>query len=159
MLFGSEVGGDPARYKTLLDALTQKEFTVLAPTSERFDGRTVTTDQLRDRVRALKLALSEYSHIGLPVVAAGHSVGGWAALCLAGGQPWDRAGKSIPVDAEERVTRLVLIAPTVGWFQAPGALAAVRVPMTVVAGAKDSVTPAATTEILRSAPVHVDVTV
>ena len=91
------------------------------------------------------------------MVAAGHSVGGWAALCLAGAQPWDRTGRPIPVPAEESVTRLILLAPTVGWFQAPGALAEVEVPISVFAGAKDSITAASTAELLRSAPATVDI--
>ncbi len=157
VLFGSGAGGDPRRYRTLLDALKTNGFTVLAPTNERFDPRTVTTDQMRDRVQTLKDALSEYTHGDLPVIAAGHSVGGWAALCLAGAQPWDRDGQPLAVPVEERVTRLVLLAPTVGWFRAPGALAEVRVPVGVFAGAKDSVTPSATTELLRAAPAPMDV--
>lgn len=157
VLFGSGAGGDPRRYSTLLDALSRTGFTVLAPTNERFDPRTVTTEQLLERVHSLTSALSEYDHIDLPVVAAGHSVGGWAVLCLAGAQPWDHAGQPIPVPAEERVTRLALLAPTLGWFQAPGALAEVRVPIDVFAGAKDSITPASTAEILRSAPATVEI--
>lgn len=130
---------------------------MLAPTNERFDPSTVRTEHLLERVRSLTSALWEYAHTDLPMVAAGHSEGGWAVLCLAGAQPWDRAGQPIPVPAEERVTRLVLLAPTLGWFQAPGALAEVRVPIDVFAGAKDFITPASTAEILRSAPATVNI--
>ncbi|WBM78939.1 hypothetical protein KIV56_10150 [Cryobacterium breve] len=117
----------------------------------------MTTEQLLDRVHGMASALSKYARTDLPVVAAGHSVGGWAALCLAGAHPWDRDGQPIPVHAEERVTRLVLLAPTVGWFQAPGALAEVTAPTDVFVGAKDSITPASTLEILRSAPARVNI--
>lgn len=154
VLFGSGAGGDPRRYRTLLEAFTTNGFTVFAPTNERFDPRTVTTDQLHERVQTLKDVLPEYTHGDLPVIAVGHSVGGWAALCLAGAQPWDRDGHPLAVPVEERVTRLVLLAPTVGWFRAPGALAEVRVPVSVFAGAKDSVTPSATTELPGSACPH-----
>ncbi len=150
VLFGSGAGGDPRRYSTLLDTLARGGFTVLAPVNERFDPRVVTTEQLRERVQSLISALSECDNTDLPVVAVGHSVDGWAALCLAGAQPWDRDGSPIPVADEKRVTRLILLAPTVGWFEAPGAPARVRVPMSVFAGAMDLITPPATAEILRS---------
>ncbi|TFC06535.1 alpha/beta fold hydrolase [Cryobacterium sp. MDB2-33-2] len=157
VLFGSGAGGDPRRYSTLLDFLAGHGFTVLAPTNERFDPRTVTTENLLERVHSLTSALSDYDHANLPVIAAGHSVGGWAALCLAGAQPWDRNGKPIPVPVGVRPSRLILLAPTVGWFQAPGALAEITAPMDIFVGAKDSITPTSTVEILRSAPAEVNI--
>ncbi|TFC27543.1 hypothetical protein E3O55_12005 [Cryobacterium sp. MDB1-18-2] len=157
LLIGSGAGGDPRRYSTVLDSLAAIGFTVLAPKNERFDPRTVTTEQLLDRAHGLAAALSKYARTDLPVVAAGRSVCGWAALCLAGAHPLDRDGKPLQVDAEERVTRLVLLAPTVGRFQAPGALVDVTVPTDVFVGAKDSITPASMVEILQSAPAMVSI--
>jgi alpha-beta hydrolase superfamily lysophospholipase len=55
------------------------------------------------------------------------------------------------------VTKVVALAPTVGWFQAPGALDGLRVPVVVLTGAADTVTPAPTAEILRAAPAEVRV--
>lgn len=159
VLFGPGAGGEPSRYAGLLDGFVDAGFVVLAPTHERFDPRTVTTQQLQERVVGLKNALSDYGDTQLPVVAAGHSVGGWAALCLAGGQPWTQDGQEIAVTTEERVSRLVLYAPTVGWFRAPEALAKVRQPIIVHAGASDTITPPTTAELLRTAPAPVSIRV
>ncbi|WP_213816718.1 hypothetical protein [Glaciihabitans sp. dw_435] len=159
VVFGSGAGGRPERYRDLLDGFAGAGFTVIAPPGERFDPRSVTTEQLQARVSVMKTALSDYGHEHLPVVAAGHSVGGWAALSLAGAQPWTRDGQPIEVATEDRVSRLILFAPTLGWFQAPSALARVRTPMFVHAGTADVMTPAPSAELLRAAPVPLNVRV
>ncbi|WP_066039247.1 alpha/beta hydrolase family protein [Herbiconiux solani] len=177
LLFGPGAGGDPARYDGLITAAAAAGFIVSAPLHERFDGRTVTDEQMRERAVGLAEALREVDRLdadrhgtdhhdrdrhrvdrqGLPVVAAGHSVGGWAALCLAGARPWSRAGQPIPVPVEPRITKVVALAPTVGWFAAPNALDELRVPVVVLTGAADAVTPPATAELLRAAPAEVSV--
>lgn len=157
VLFGPGAGGDPGRYQGVLDAAADAGFIVAAPVHERFDGRTVTTEQMRERAMGLKAALEQIDRADLPVVAAGHSAGGWAALCLAGGRPAGRDGRRIDVPREPRVTRLVLLAPTVGWFQAPGALDDVSTPLVALVGAADGVTPPASVDVLRSAPTSVDI--
>lgn len=157
LLFGAGAGGDPARYHSLTAAAAAAGFIVAAPVHERFDGRTVTEDQMRERAVGLSEVLRQIDRADLPVVAAGHSVGGWAALCLAGAQPWGRDRQPIPVPTERRVRRVVALAPTVGWFNAPSALDDLRVPVVVLTGAADVVTPPSTAEILRAAPADVSV--
>ncbi|MFB2554481.1 alpha/beta fold hydrolase [Herbiconiux liangxiaofengii] len=157
VLFAPGAGGDPARYSAITDAIRDAGFHVIAPRSERFDPRTVTTQQLQARVEDLHRALDEHEDPDSEVTVVGHSVGAWAALCLAGAQPWGMDGKPIEVRANPRVTRLVLLAPTVGWFAAPGALDDVVAPMHVHVGAVDTVTPPRTAEILRAAPAPVDI--
>lgn len=157
VLFGPGAGGDPARYETLLAAAADAGFIVIAPIHERFDGRTVTDEQMRQRAVGLADSLREIDRQDLRVIAAGHSAGGWAALCLAGAQPWGRDRRPIPVPVEPRVAKVVALAPTVGWFQAPAALDNLRVPVIVLAGAADTVTPPKTAEILRAAPAEVSV--
>ena len=155
VLFAPGAGGDPARYSVLIDAIRDAGFYVVAPQSERFDPRTVSTAQLQARVDELHHALATEGDIESVVSVVGHSVGAWAALCLAGAQPWGKDGQPITVEANVRVTRLVLLAPTVGWFAAPGALDHVQVPMHVHVGAADTVTPPGTAALLRSAPAEV----
>ena len=157
VLFGAGAGGDPARYEALIAAAASAGFIVAAPVHERFDGRTVTDNQMRERAVGLADALCEVDRRDLPVVAAGHSAGGWAALCIAGARPWGRDGQPIPVRVEPRVAKVVAIAPTVGWFQAPSALDDLRAPVVVLSGAADAVTPPETAEILRAAPADVSV--
>ncbi|SKB02148.1 hypothetical protein SAMN06295879_3456 [Agreia bicolorata] len=155
VLFAPGAGGDPARYSVLIDAIRDAGFPVIAPQSEHFDPRTVTTSQLQARVDDLHRALTEHGDVDSVVSVVGHSVGAWAALCLAGAQPWGKDGQPIEVSANPRVTRLVLLAPTVGWFAAPGALDRVVVPMSIHVGAADTVTPPGTASLLRSAPADV----
>ncbi|MEV4420539.1 alpha/beta fold hydrolase [Patulibacter sp. NPDC049589] len=159
VLFAAGAGGDPRRYSTLLEGLARGRLTVLAPTSPRLDPRNVTGDQLRERAAGLRSALAEHADERLPVTIVGHSIGGAAALSLAGAVPWGRDAQPIPVPTEGRVTRVVLLAPSLGWFGAPGALSKVRVPIEVFAGAEDVITPPETTEVLHSAPgpVQIDV--
>ncbi|MET0819400.1 MAG: hypothetical protein ABWY58_00420 [Aeromicrobium sp.] len=157
VLFGPGAGGDPARYVALIDAAAAAGFVVAAPIHERFDARVVTDEQMRQRAVGLAGSLREIDRDDLPVIAAGHSVGGWAALCLAGAQPWSRDRQPITVPVEPRVARVVVLAPTLGWFQAPAALDDLRVPVVVLTGAVDTVTPPTTAEILRAAPADVRV--
>lgn len=46
----------------------------------------------------------------------GHSMGGYAALALAGGIPRTKEGEIIKVTSDKRVKAIVLLAPSAGWF-------------------------------------------
>ncbi|MCA9879709.1 MAG: hypothetical protein KC442_18075 [Thermomicrobiales bacterium] len=79
----------------------------------------------------------------------GHSLGAYTALALAGGEPrtlpesWPNgASEPIPAAHDARVAALVLLAPAAIWFHAPGSLDAVNVPVLMLAGERDVVTPA-----------------
>ncbi|MGE0592676.1 MAG: alpha/beta hydrolase family protein [Vicinamibacterales bacterium] len=80
---------------------------------------------------------------GARACVVGHSMGGYTALALVGGRPWSRSGQPIPTRADARVRAAVLLAPATDWFMAPGALADVSVPLLVLAGERDHVTPPA----------------
>lgn len=73
----------------------------------------------------------------------GHSLGGCAALALAGGQPWSRNGTPIAVQPDPRFKVAVLMAPASAYYRGPRALEKIAIPMLVLAGEKDDVTPAA----------------
>jgi len=159
VLFAAGAGGDPERYRPLLDQLAAHGCQVVAPHFERLVARQASTGELRARPLGLAEALHERAAADVPVVAVGHSIGGWALLCLAGATPWGRDGVPIEVPREPRLRRLALYAPAVGWFQAPGALDAVTVPILVYVGESDEVTPVAQALHLRTAPAQVDVRV
>jgi predicted dienelactone hydrolase len=72
-------------------------------------------------------------------------------LALAGGQAWTRDGTRLDIAPEPRLQRLVLMAPAMGFFRAPGALEAVRLPIQVWAASNDVITPPAQAEFLRQA--------
>ena len=78
----------------------------------------------------------------------GHSLGGYTALAVAGGRPMalpnqtpDGVAHPVPVEPDPRVRALVLLAPALPWFMAPGALADVRAPLLVRAGERDELAP------------------
>ena len=155
VLFAVGGGGDPERHRPLLDALADQGSRVIAPRFERLMPN-ATTEELLARPRGLVEALEGTDG---EVVVIGHSIGAWAALCLAGAVPWGRDRQPIEVPREPRVSRLVLLAPAAGWFAAPGALDAVDVPMLVFAGSADVVTPVSQAELLLGAAGPVDLRV
>lgn len=71
----------------------------------------------------------------------GHSLGGCAALALAGGQPWFRNHTPIPVQPDSRFRAAVLMAPATAYYRGPGALEKVSGRFLVLTGEKDVVTP------------------
>ncbi|MDO7851106.1 alpha/beta hydrolase family protein [Hymenobacter convexus] len=109
-----------------------------------------TTQNLMARPRHLQLAIDalfqQFSASLKPEVVGliGHSLGGYTALALAGGQPtatprdspdWQQQPIPVPVDA--RVKAVVLLAPATPWFLKKGALHNVRVPILLLEGEKD----------------------
>ncbi|MFF4582155.1 alpha/beta hydrolase family protein [Streptomyces sp. NPDC001389] len=159
VLFAAGAGGDPERYRPLLEHLAGQDCQVIAPCFEPFVAREATTAELLARPVGLVEALHRWASPDAAVVVVGHSIGGWAGLCLAGATPWGRDGKPLDVPREPRVGRLVLYAPAAGWFAAPGALDTVTAPMLVYAGEMDTVTPVEQAIRLKSAPAQVDVRV
>lgn len=159
VLFAAGAGGDPERYQPLLEHLAAHGCQVIAPYYERLTARDATTAELLARPAGLVDALRQWASPDAAVVAVGHSIGGWAALCLAGATPWGRDGQPLDVPREPRVSRLALYAPAAGWFAAPGALDAVTAPMLVYVGDLDTITPVEQAAHLQTAPAKVDLRV
>ncbi|MFD3871731.1 alpha/beta hydrolase family protein [Streptomyces sp. NPDC058623] len=159
MLFATGAGGDPERYRPLLEDLAADGCQVIAPHFERFAAREPTTAELLARPAGLIEALHRWASDDADVVVVGHSIGGWAGLCLAGATPRGRDGGPLDVPREPRVGRLVLYAPAAGWFAAPDALDGVTAPMLVFAGETDTITPVEQAVRLTGAPTRVDLRV
>lgn len=151
VLFAVGAGGNPERHVTLLDALAETGCTVVAPHFQRLVSPVPTEAELTLRARRLCLALDAFSQPGATVVGVGHSIGAATLLALAGGQMWSRHGQRVSIEADGRLTRLGLLAPPTGFFQAPGALDAVRVPVLVWVGSADDITPPKQSEWLAQA--------
>lgn len=149
VLFAVGGGGDPARHAPLLDALAERGCSVVAPHFERLASPVPSDEHLLARGRRLHLALDSVARPDVPVVGVGHSLGATTLLALAGADVWTRPGGPLPIARDGRITRLALMAPATGFFQAPGALDAVRVPLLVWAGEQDTVTPPAQAELLK----------
>ena len=149
VLFAVGGGGDPARHLPLLSHLAAQGCTVVAPHFERMMSWVPTADDLLLRARRLTLALDAVSPPGMRVSGVGHSIGATMLLGLAGGHVWMHAGKRLDIIPDARLDRLALLAPATGFFQAPGALDEVQIPLLAWAGTEDEITPPSHVELLR----------
>ena len=153
-------GGTPWGYRGLAAHLARAGLAVLLvehPGNSRSnDALAGTPANLANRPRHVRLALDAAladaalgPHLAPDGAAViGHSLGGYTALALAGGHPLalpnqtpDGVAHPVPVEPDPRVRALVLLAPALPWFMAPGALAEVRAPLLVRAGERDEHAP------------------
>jgi predicted dienelactone hydrolase len=153
-------GSSPLVNRDLALSLARSRFVVGMPVhpGDNRDDRSLqgTTQNLQQRPRHLQLSLDALLgdaslfpiHKPEHVALIGHSLGAYTVLALSGGEPrtlpevWpDGLTEEIPVAHDPRVSALVLLAPAVVWFHAPGSLDAVNVPVLMLAGEQDSVTP------------------
>ncbi len=151
VLFAVGAGGQPERHATLLSALAESGCTVVAPHFERLASPVPREADLTLRARRLSLALDAFVQPGTTATGVGHSIGAATLVALAGAQMWLGPGRRVNIAPDNRLARLALLAPPTGFFQAPGALDAVRVPILAWAGSEDSITPPAQTEWLAHA--------
>jgi pimeloyl-ACP methyl ester carboxylesterase len=140
VIFAAGAGGLPERYSTLLHTLADAGCTVVAPHFERLASPFPTDEELRLRARRLTLALNAFAQPGTVVAGVGHSIGASTLLALCGAQMWLGPGRRVEIAQDPRLTRLALLTAPLGFFQAPGALDAVRVPLQVWAGSEDTIT-------------------
>jgi hypothetical protein len=124
VLFAVGSGGNPERHAPLLAALVARGCMVVAPHFERLLSSSPTEEDLVLRARRLRLALDSVALPEVPIVGVGHSIGATMLLALAGGRVWMRAGQPVAIAPDERLERLVLMAPVTGFF--PGARRAGR---------------------------------
>ena len=146
-------GGAPLLYRSVSLLLARSGYIVALlkhPGNSLGDNALADSPQnLRSRPRhlvALLDALLADPQLGgsiseAPVTVIGHSMGGFTALSLAGGQPWTRSGQRIDVVQDPRIGALVLLAPACGWFLAPGALRHVTARILALTAEHDDLTP------------------
>lgn len=151
VLFAVGSGGQPPRHSSLLESLAKSGFTVVAPHFERLTSPIPSETDLILRARRLSLALDAFVQPGATVAGVGHSIGAATLIALAGAQMWLGPGLRVNIAQDRRLARLALLAPPTGFFQAPGALDAVRVPILAWVGSEDSITPPVQTEWLAHA--------
>lgn len=150
VLFAVGSGGNPERHLPLLTSLVDHGCAVVAPHFERLVSPRPTEGDLLQRARRLRLALDYVARPKIPAFGVGHSIGATTLLALAGAQLWLGPGQRLDIEREGRFDRLVLMTPPTGFFQAPGALDGVNIPLQVWAGTHDSITPPAQAEFLKS---------
>ena len=150
-------GGSYQIYRALCQALVAAGWVVAAfdhPGNNRKDDRLKGTRQnLEDRPRHVGLVISEVL-AQVPIDSAriaviGHSLGAYTALAVAGGQGYSRGGEVLAPAHDPRVQALVLLAPAAFFFDAPDALRAVDLPILLIEGERDDITPLDQGEIIR----------
>ena len=151
VLFAVGSGGNPDRHLPLLQSLAANGCSVVAPYFERVTSPRPTEEELILRARRLRLALDHAAKPGVPAIGVGHSIGATILLALAGAELWLGVGHQLPITHDERLMRLVLLAPATGFFQAPGALDALEAPLLVWAGSDDTITPPSQARFLKQA--------
>jgi predicted dienelactone hydrolase len=153
-------GSTPLVYRTLATFLAKNGFVVALPehpgnnrSNNSLDG---TLANLENRPRNLQqtidavLADSRFSAHVEPhhVAVIGHSLGGYTALAVAGGQPWAGLGQKVEVKADSRVQALVLMAPVSSFYVPNDALRNVHVPILMFGAEKDRITPKWQTQLI-----------
>lgn len=151
VLFAVGAGGQPERYTTLLQKLVESGCTVIAPHFERLASPFPSESDLTLRARRLSLALNSFLPPGQAAVGVGHSIGAATLVALVGGQMWLGPAQRVNIANDSRLARLVVLAPPTGFFQAPGALNEVRVPILAWVGSVDEITPPLQIEFLADA--------
>ena len=158
VLISHGTGGSPLTHRLLAHFLAAHGFVVGLPrhhANHRDDNAWHNTpDNMVARPRHVSLAidalLAEFGAALRPdwVAVVGHSLGGYTALALAGGQPGslphehaDGTPQRIPTAPDARVRALVLLAPATVWYRPVAALRNVRVPILLLMGEKDEWTP------------------
>jgi pimeloyl-ACP methyl ester carboxylesterase len=149
VLFAVGAGGNPERHLPLLNGLARRGSCVVAPHFERLLSPRPTFEELHLRARHARLALDAVTQSKKPFTGVGHSIGATILMAMAGGQIWIDADRKLCIQGDERLTKLVLLNPATGFFQAPGALEKIRAPMLVWAGTEDTMTPLAQVEFLQ----------
>lgn len=149
ILFAAGGGGNPERHLPLLNSLVENNCTVIAPYFERLASHIPTTEELLLRIDSMHAALDFIGKLNLPIVGIGHSIGATLLLALSGGQMWMRSGQPLSIASDERIKKLLLITPSIGFFQAPKALEGVRIPIEAWAGSLDKMTPPEQIESLK----------
>lgn len=146
-------GGSHLLYRGIATHLARRGWIVIcpeAPRDNRNDNSMAHTDEaVTNRCLQISKALDTIlSHATFGpdadpqrVALVGHSLGGCAALALAGGQPWSRSRQPIPVQPDPRFRAAVLMAPATAYYRGPDALARVAGTFLVFTGEKDDVTP------------------
>ena len=153
-------GSTPLAYRTIAQFLARNGF-IVGVLQHPFNNRenntlSETIDNLKNRPTHIRTVidwfLKEHSFSSYiksnNISLIGHSMGGYTALAVAGGVPtsfpsesFDQKPYCLSVDHDKRVQSLILLAPATGWFRERGALEDVNIPILMITGEKDTITP------------------
>jgi len=146
-------GGSHLLYRTICTHLAKNGYVVVMPehpgnnrNNNELEG---TYENLVNRPRHIRLTIDAVLSDAFftacvqanNVAVIGHSIGGYAALAVAGGMPWSEDRRRVEVVADPRVKALVLLAPATPWYLAEGSLGNVQVPILMLIAEHDPYTP------------------
>lgn len=140
VLFAAGRGGNPDRHLPLLRHLAEIGNLVVAPQLPMLKTPFPSESELQGRLRCLALAADQFAEPALPIIGVGHSIGATSLLGLAGGELWLSETHRVENEARVHFEHLLLFAPASDFFQAPGAVEAVEVPIRIWVGESDSIT-------------------
>ena len=151
-------GGSHLVYRTITTHLARNGYVVAQlehPGNNRNDNSLEGTyENLVRRPRHVRLTIDAVSQeLGAHVQAdnaavLGHSMGGYAALAVAGGIPWTKDRERVDVVPDPRVRGLVLMAPGTAFYFPEDSLRNVTVPILLLTAEHDPVTPRWQAELL-----------
>ena len=148
VVFAAGRAGDPVRHQALLDRISDAGLTVVAPEFAPFPMGRARLGDLQARIDGLDDALAALP-ASTRIIGVGHSIGATLLLAKAGAHMWAGPGERVRVAPDARIAGLVLLAPPVGYFAAPGALEPLSIPIMLKVGVRDAVTPPASYAGLR----------
>ena len=146
-------GGTHILYRTIAMHLAAHGYVVAVPEhpgNNRLDNSLYgTVDNLMNRPRHIRLVLDAIAADATlggvtnidQAAVIGHSMGGYTALAVVGGKPWSKEGQPVEVETDARVRVIVLLAPATAWYQPPETLQDVAVPILMITGELDDITP------------------
>ncbi|MFO0618306.1 MAG: alpha/beta hydrolase [Polyangiaceae bacterium] len=140
VLFAAGRGGSPERHAALLEALAARGATVIAPHAEFFANPRPTLEQLAERARRLRRAAEAFAPRGCAIHGVGHSIGATLLLTLAGARAWLGPSAALEIGALP-LESVTLLAPPLGFFRAPDAMASVDTRVTLWWGTADALCP------------------
>ncbi|MED1227745.1 alpha/beta hydrolase [Bacillus nakamurai] len=153
-------GSTPFAYRTIAQFLARNGFIAVIP-QHPFNNRedntlSGTEENLRNRPQHIHTVIdwilkeSSYSSSikSNAICLIGHSMGGYTALAAGGGVPAsfphessDQKPHELHIVHDDRVQSIILLAPAAGWFREKGALQKVDIPIFMLTGEKDTITP------------------
>ncbi|MBY8912053.1 dienelactone hydrolase family protein [Bacillus sp. YC2] len=153
-------GSTPFAYRTIAQFLARNGFIAVIP-QHPFNNRedntlSGTEENLRNRPQQIYTVIdwivkkSRYSSSikSNAICLIGHSMGGYTALAIAGGVPTsfphessDHKPHELHIVHDDRVQSIILLAPAAGWFREKGALQKADIPIFMITGEKDTITP------------------
>jgi len=145
-------GGTHLGYLTIAQSLVAHGYVVAMPehygNNRNNNDLEGTLENLEIRPRHISLVIDVLrsdsmlqGHLSNNVALIGHSMGGYTALAVAGGEPWSENKEKVRVVSDNRVNALVLLAPATEWYTPEGSLKNVTLPILMLTAEHDQPLP------------------